>query len=117
MHCPIPNIQHTFFSDAHYAHFCGLSMAEQITTSSVIEVCIFGVGRAGTIHLKNLLTNPRARVIYIVEQDTKRADDLCATYRLEHTKVLAAADADTVFEDSRWATWWARVFRTSYDIS
>ena len=35
----------------------------------VIRLALFGIGRAGAIHLKNIVANPRIDLIYIVESD------------------------------------------------
>lgn len=36
----------------------------------VLRVALFGLGRAGTIHLGNIIGNPRIELAYIVEADT-----------------------------------------------
>ena len=39
-----------------------------------IGVAIFGLGRAGTIHAKNIIANPEFHLLYIVEEDLQRAE-------------------------------------------
>jgi hypothetical protein len=41
--------------------------------TGVVNFVLFGLGRAGTIHANNLLRHPLAKVLYIVELDTAKA--------------------------------------------
>ena len=40
--------------------------------SAPVRLAIFGLGRAGSIHLGNIVANPRVRLAYIVESDTSK---------------------------------------------
>ncbi len=48
------------------------SKAGELT--GVVNFVLFGLGRAGTIHANNLLRHPLAKVLYIVELDTAKAE-------------------------------------------
>ena len=47
-----------------------------ITTNKVIKICIIGAGRAGNFHVNSLSTNKNYELLYIVDQDLKRAEEL-----------------------------------------
>ena len=38
----------------------------------VIQLALFGLGRAGSIHLANIIANPRVELAYVVESDKSR---------------------------------------------
>jgi hypothetical protein len=42
--------------------------------ASIVNFVLFGLGRAGTIHANNLLRHPLAKIVYIVELDTAKAE-------------------------------------------
>ncbi len=46
--------------------------------TGVVNFVLFGLGRAGTIHANNLLRHPLAKVLYIVELDTAKAEKFVA---------------------------------------
>ncbi|ELT98452.1 hypothetical protein CAPTEDRAFT_159099 [Capitella teleta] len=65
-------------------------------------IAIFGMGRAGLIHFKNAISNPRIRLHYVVDMDTSKAKDIVDVYNLgEAVKVLSPDDAAVVFVDER----------------
>jgi predicted dehydrogenase len=45
-------------------------------TSKVIKICIIGAGRAGNFHVNSLSTNKNYELLYIIDQDLKRAEEL-----------------------------------------
>ena len=70
--------------------------------SARIGVALFGIGRAGMIHFMNLIRNHRVAILYIVERDVAKADELVAKFHLtDNTKVVDANDCSTVYQDSR----------------
>jgi len=71
--------------------------------SDRLGVALFGVGRAGMIHLKNLLSNERAVIWYIVERDLAKARDVIQKYHLKDTIVVSVDDAGKVYQDDRFS--------------
>jgi len=69
--------------------------------SEKVGVALFGVGRAGTIHLLNLLRNSRAVICYLIERDLTKARDIVEKYDLKDTTVVSADDTRQVYEDDR----------------
>jgi Oxidoreductase family, NAD-binding Rossmann fold len=45
---------------------------------AMVNVLLCGLGRIGTVHYKNLLSNARANLLYIYDVDQKRAQELAA---------------------------------------
>jgi len=43
--------------------------------SSRIGVCLVGTGRIGAVHFANIMANLRLRLLYVVDVDTKRAEE------------------------------------------
>ncbi|XP_063224008.1 myo-inositol 2-dehydrogenase-like [Bacillus rossius redtenbacheri] len=70
-------------------------------STGVINFAIFGLGRAGTIHLSNLAQNPRAKLLYVVDDDVGRHAQLKKYWKLDDTVFLASSGASEVFKDSR----------------
>ena len=69
---------------------------------SRFRFALFGVGRIGTVHFRNLLLNPRAEVIWIVEEDEMRAVDLLEKYKMdEKTSVCHMSEMQRVLNDDR----------------
>ncbi|XP_028140621.1 myo-inositol 2-dehydrogenase [Diabrotica virgifera virgifera] len=66
-------------------------------------VAIFGIGRAGTIHLLNLIGNRRANILYIVDDDVKKLENIKQSYKrcLGETSFLTSKDRNKVFVDSK----------------
>lgn len=69
-----------------------------------LGVALFGVGRAGTIHLLNLLWNQRAVIYYLVERDLDKARDIIQRYQMRDTTVVSADDTGQVYSDDRYFT-------------
>jgi len=70
---------------------------------SATGVALFGLGRAGQIHFGNLLHNHRYDLLYIVDADEEKAQDLLRKHRLEgRTRAVSADEADAqVWRDPR----------------
>ena len=66
-----------------------------------VNFVLFGLGRAGTIHANNLLRHPLARILYIVELDTAKAEKFVAEHeQLRDTcKVLSPDDKAKALSD------------------
>jgi len=72
--------------------------------SERLGVALFGVGRAGMIHLLNLLHSERAAVCCLVEQDLAKARDVVQKYQMKDTTVVSALDSTQVYSDDRYFT-------------
>jgi len=68
--------------------------------NNVIGVALFGVGRAGVIHLTSLLRNPRVKLLYIVEEDKSKWANLQTYWNLKDTKFLRSVDANQAYNDN-----------------
>ena len=55
---------------------------------STVKLAIFGLGRAGTIHLSNIIANPRVQVTHIVEVDTTKWEPVKNKWNLATTKFV-----------------------------
>ena len=67
-----------------------------------LPICYHPNGRIGAVHFRNLLMNPRAEVIWIVEEDEMRAVDLLERYKMsEKTSVCHMSEIEKVLNDDR----------------
>ena len=64
-------------------------------------VAIFGMGRAGNIHFRNLIANKRAVLLYVVDLDAERASAVVKENHATECKVLSPDQQDMAFQDSR----------------
>ena len=64
-----------------------------------VSVALFGFGRAGKIHFKNLCNNVRVDLRYIVEEYPSEAEKFVADYHLANTTVVHSDDFKTVLSD------------------
>ncbi len=62
-----------------------------------IGVAVLGLGRAGTIHAKNCIVNPRVDLRYIVDLDVEKARCFATENKLLNTKALTPAEIGVVF--------------------
>ncbi|XP_069699335.1 inositol 2-dehydrogenase-like [Periplaneta americana] len=65
-----------------------------------IELALFGIGRAGSIHLSNIAQNPRVKLRYIVEDDQSKWAALKSYWKLDDTEFLHSKDSNRVFQDA-----------------
>ncbi len=64
---------------------------------------LFGAGRIGKLHFRNLLINERTSVKYIVEENRAAAVELLERYQLEdRVKVLSTNQAQEALKDDRY---------------
>lgn len=76
-----------------------------------IGLAIFGLGRAGMIHFRNLVHNYRVVIHYIVEADVEKAKQVVTTYHLD-TKVMHSDEMEKVVTDPRFCfSYIASMFR------
>eukprot|EP00095_Tigriopus_kingsejongensis_P009056 maker-scaffold308_size214241-snap-gene-1.34 protein:Tk09056 transcript:maker-scaffold308_size214241-snap-gene-1.34-mRNA-1 annotation:"uncharacterized oxidoreductase -like" len=64
-----------------------------------VALALFGLGRAGTIHLTNILASPRAHLKYIVEADKKKWLAYQDQFDLHHVQHVRPEMAKIVFDD------------------
>ncbi|XP_077291817.1 inositol 2-dehydrogenase-like [Arctopsyche grandis] len=64
-----------------------------------IGVAIFGLGRAGSIHLSNLVKNPRVQLLYVVDDIPSKWHKMKAYWGLKSTMFLTSKDAAKVYSD------------------
>nr|CAD7459065.1 unnamed protein product [Timema tahoe] len=64
-----------------------------------INIAIFGIGRAGSIHLSNLARNPRAEVVYIVDDVEGKSENFKRYWKLDKVTFLKSSEANKVFND------------------
>lgn len=65
-----------------------------------INVALFGLGRAGKIHFKNICNNLRVDLKYIVEECPQMAEKFIEDYRLANTEVVHTKDMEIVLNDN-----------------
>ena len=66
-------------------------------------VALFGVGRIGEVHLKNILAHPGIELRWIVEADLKRARDMIKRHNLSNNVNVAAMDEQNkALQDPQW---------------
>ena len=65
-----------------------------------VTIALFGFGRAGQIHFKNIFNNKRIDLKYIVEEYTSVAEKFVADYRLSGTRVAHSNELQTVLGDA-----------------
>lgn len=68
---------------------------------STVEIALFGLGRIGTIHLENLLSNPQIKVHYCVEQCPERSNFVKNRWRLYDTEFVEPSEDQQVLDDPR----------------
>ena len=64
-----------------------------------IGVALFGIGRAGSIHLHNLRKNYRCQLLYVVEKEVNRAKEALKQYHMKNTRVIEPEDAEKIYND------------------
>ncbi|XP_067006618.2 uncharacterized oxidoreductase YrbE [Anabrus simplex] len=66
-----------------------------------VVVALFGVGRAGQIHLNNLINHHHVKIAYIVDDVESKWSSLKAYWNLTDTTFLSSKQSDKVFSDER----------------
>lgn len=64
-----------------------------------INVALFALGRAGSIHLNNVMKNPRLTLKYIVEPDHEKLLRVQREWKLPESSILSPEEEDKVFQD------------------
>jgi len=71
------------------------------STSEVVTLALFGLGRAGSIHLANILASPRVELVYIVEADRSKWGPSKDRWNLHSTTFVHPDDAAVVYNDQK----------------
>ena len=68
--------------------------------SKIVVLALFGLGRAGTIHLNNLLANREVKIKYIIDGDAARCESVKNRLNLaSEVRFLQPAEADLLYND------------------
>ncbi|KZC08846.1 PREDICTED: inositol 2-dehydrogenase-like [Dufourea novaeangliae] len=64
-----------------------------------IKLALFGVGRAGTIHLSNIIASPRVKLLYIVDDLESNWESIKEHWHLEDVMFLTSEESSRVYRD------------------
>lgn len=64
-----------------------------------VVAAIFGLGRAGSIHLSNIVGNPRVIIKYVVDDRPDRFEDLRSYWNLKDVTFITSKQADKVYKN------------------
>ncbi|XP_015516052.1 inositol 2-dehydrogenase [Neodiprion lecontei] len=71
------------------------------TGEKVLNLAIFGLGRAGTIHLSSLARNPRVKITYVVDDVESKWAALKEFWGLNDATFLNSKQSSAVFKDPK----------------
>jgi len=86
-------------SDYKYEKYTNYISNNTGTPTKPVNLALFGLGRAGSIHLSNILGNPRVNLRYIVEADQSRWDPAKVRWNLHTTSFIHPDDVAQVYAD------------------
>lgn len=67
-----------------------------------VGVALFGLGRAGSIHFRNLLANRRVNLLWVVDQNESHVKTELAKHGADgQTQYASLEQTDTVLSDPR----------------
>nr|CAD7199179.1 unnamed protein product [Timema douglasi] len=78
-----------------------VSLKVDAGADKTINVAIFGLGRAGSIHLSNLARNPRTKLVYIVDDQEGKSENIKRYWKLDKVTILRSSEAEKVFNDPK----------------
>jgi len=64
-----------------------------------VNLALFGLGRAGSIHLSNIIANPRVNLRYIVEMNRELWEPAKVRWNLKEVVFVHPDDVETVYKD------------------
>ena len=64
-----------------------------------VTIGLFGLGRAGSIHLSNILANRKVELKYIVEDDESKWESVIKSLNLKGITFLKSSEAETLYND------------------
>ncbi len=81
-------------------HIEFLKLFQPKGTQEKITLALFGIGRAGTIHLGNMLTSTRVILKYIVEERKERRDEIQKLLGpTSQIKLVGSDQTDVILKD------------------
>lgn len=81
-----------------------LSLKTNSRDDPILNVALFGVGRAGTIHLTTIVSNARVKLLYIVDDIEANWYNIKKRWHLNDVTFLNSKQSDKVFKDSKYVT-------------
>ncbi|XP_072942263.1 uncharacterized oxidoreductase YrbE-like [Epargyreus clarus] len=85
----------------HTEYVNNVSANQKQTPKSPLVGAIFGLGRAGSIHLSSIIRNPRISLKYIVDDQSDRFEDLRNYWKLDDKVVfLTSKESGRVYKDT-----------------
>ncbi|XP_076300304.1 inositol 2-dehydrogenase [Lasioglossum baleicum] len=85
--------------DYMYNKYIESVMLKKDARQPQLRVAIFGIGRAGTIHLNSIMSNPRMKLMYIVEDNESKWSKLRDYWHLDDVTFLNSKQANKVYQD------------------
>ncbi|KAK0079363.1 hypothetical protein PV325_001350 [Microctonus aethiopoides] len=82
-------------------HEDDLALENHTADNVVINIAIFGIGRAGTIHLSNIVRNPRCKLLYIVDDIETNWAKIKKHFSLNDVIFLTSKQSEKVFSDPK----------------
>lgn len=83
-----------------YRHFEFLKIFKPQVSHGKVTLALIGLGRAGSIHLANLITNTRVVLKYAVEEQKERREEIEKLLgSTSVTKVVATDQLDVILKD------------------
>lgn len=76
-----------------------ISCKNATNTDPILKLALFGAGRAGTIHLSNIIGNRRTKLLYIVDENQPNWSKLQKYWGLDDVTFLPSNQADKVYKD------------------
>merc|ERR1712123_85265 len=87
-------------SDFKYQRYCKYAgTGQDEVLSSPIVLALFGLGRAGSIHIANILANPRVTLKYVVEEADSKFETCRARWNLKDTVFVKPKDVSSILSD------------------
>jgi len=94
------NERHADASDFKYQRYLKYAGAGQDDEASTpVVLALFGLGRAGSIHIANILANPRVTLKYVVEEDDSKWETCRLRWSLTDTVFVTPKVLPTVLAD------------------
>lgn len=84
----------------YYRYLEDLSLNKDVRYPKV-RLALFGVGRAGTIHLSNIVSSPRVELLYVVDDIESNWENLKDYWHLDDVVLLNSKQADRVYNDPK----------------
>lgn len=76
-----------------------LTLKTELQNYPIIKLALFGVGRAGTIHLRSIISSPRVKLLYIVDDVESNWTKLKKYWHLENIIFLNSTQSERVYKD------------------